>query len=191
MLRLPNDHPAALRCLRLAVPQRRRRFRGPASSRSRRAAPRTRRAGGLPVPVAPAGCRWGDVRVSQVPGRTPRCTCPALRPRWDRSRQAELPLRRADAAFRNYPMPSAPTTVRLSGLHHTACTLAVYASQWGSPLPPRKTRFRLPATLCRAGFAARRVLYIRFLRCSHGGLIANLLTQASPGARGTPFETKF
>lgn len=46
---------------------------------------------------------------------------------------------------------SAPTINPLSGLHHTAWTLAVYASPPGLP-GQRKTRFRLLAKLCRAGF---------------------------------------
>jgi hypothetical protein len=40
----------------------------------------------------------------------------------------------------------------ISGLHHTAYTLAVYASQPGSTSGPRKTRFRLVASLVRAGY---------------------------------------
>ena len=150
MLRFPAARPAALRCLRLAVPRRRRCFRGPACSRSRRATPRTRRTRGFRCRLPLSGSRGGDDRVSQVPGRTPMCTCPALRPRWDRSRQARALLRRADAAFRTYPMPSAPTTIGLSGLHHTACTLAVYASQCGSP----RHHARL-ASGCRPRFAGR------------------------------------
>jgi hypothetical protein len=39
----------------------------------------------------------------------------------------------------------------ISGLYHTVYTLAVYASQPGSTSGPRKTRFRLGASLDRAG----------------------------------------
>ena len=35
----------------------------------------------------------------------------------------------------------------ISGLNHAACAPAVYASRPGSPSEPRKTRFRLVATL--------------------------------------------
>ena len=49
-------------------------------------------------------------------------------------------------------MASAPATVNVSGLNHTAYALAVYASQPGIAPRPRKTRFRLSAILCRMGF---------------------------------------
>ena len=60
------------------------------------------------------------------------------------------PLRRADAV----PAvdKSEDSHEQLSRLNHTAWALAVYASQGGSPLQPRQTRFRLLAKLCRAGF---------------------------------------
>jgi hypothetical protein len=48
-----------------------------------------------------------------------------------------------------------PTTISLSKLNHAALVLAVYASQLSFPLlavvRPRKTRFRLVASLYRAG----------------------------------------
>jgi hypothetical protein len=49
-------------------------------------------------------------------------------------------------------MASAPT-VDFSGLNHTAYTFAVYASRPGLPQGSRKTRFRLGASLRRAGFS--------------------------------------
>ena len=45
----------------------------------------------------------------------------------------------------------------ISGLNHTARSLAVYASQRRVTPAPRKTRFRLLARLCRAGLVTRRV----------------------------------
>lgn len=47
--------------------------------------------------------------------------------------------------------------VVLSGLNRTALALAVYASSGGSPLPGRKTRFRLLAKLYRVGLVTHRV----------------------------------
>jgi len=46
------------------------------------------------------------------------------------------------------------------GLHTRCLRFAVRVAP-----TPRKTRFRLPATLCRAGLAARWVLNVRFRRC--------------------------
>ena len=45
----------------------------------------------------------------------------------------------------------------ISGLNHTARSLAVYASQCRVTPAPRKTRFRLLARLCRAGLVTRKV----------------------------------
>ena len=76
---------------------------------------------------------------------------------------------------------SAPT-IAISGLHHTACTLAVYASRSRFPVAsvrPRKTRFRLVAHLGRAGFEPA-----GFLREVSALSRRFLLAQASPGARG-------
>ena len=77
---------------------------------------------------------------------------------------------------------SAPTLIFVSGLNHTACSLAVYASRLSfSPtgiVQPRKTRFRLVVNLCRAGLAPARSL-VKFPRYLH----RFLLTQALPGAK--------
>jgi hypothetical protein len=71
----------------------------------------------------------------------------------------------------------------ISGLHHTASGLAVYASQCGIAPAPRKTRFRLLAKLCRTGLVTRRVptkgFHVRPTSRS-------LLSQACPGARVPP-----
>ena len=82
------------------------------------------------LPLLRRSCRRGDDGTSQVPGE-PLCTCPALfRPRWDRTRQADFSVSMLPSATTT---ASAPTTTGLSRLSHTACTLAVYASQHGSP----------------------------------------------------------
>ena len=81
VLRLPAVHPAALRCLRLAVPR----------WHSRDFAPRRPSAPSRPGvghPVTPAGNLRGDDRISQVPGesRLPVCAC-SYRRRQDCSHQ--------------------------------------------------------------------------------------------------------
>ncbi len=58
----------------------------------------------------------------------PRCRAGVCR----RDRHAK-PLRRVDVAFRNFGTRRLPP-LSISGLNHTACALAVYASQPGSPL---------------------------------------------------------
>src|ERR1700691_189819 len=105
--------------------------------------------GGTPAPTA-AGHRGSD-GGSQVPG-DPLCTCPALRPRW-----TSVPGPCASSRSSTLVLPSANCNGvgshdDISGLHHTAYTLAVYASQPGSTSGPRKTRFRLGASLVRAGY---------------------------------------
>lgn len=83
----------------------------------------------------------------------PRHACPALRPRWDLGAR---PFRRSGTAFRYrgsrlgvQGTASAPTSSALSGLHHTAYVLAVYASQprFASPpaAAPCATQDSLPA----------------------------------------------
>ncbi|MFH1109168.1 MAG: hypothetical protein V1790_08250, partial [Planctomycetota bacterium] len=59
----------------------------------------------------------------------PLCLCPALRPRWDGTRQASTTRPRGPRM--HHDEGSSPE--RLSGLHHTAWALAVYASPHGSP----------------------------------------------------------
>ena len=97
--------------------------------RSRRRATHRRRAWVLVI-GPPTDRSRGDDQVSQVPGGTPMRACPALRPRRD------LGTRPLSASMRPSArsMTSAPATIRFSGLHPTACTLPVYASQGGSLL---------------------------------------------------------
>ena len=73
-------------------------------------------------------------RRSDLPGswRTPLYARPALRPRQDGIRLAILTSHPARPSCSN-KLP-APTGFSISGLHHTAYALAVYASQCGSPL---------------------------------------------------------
>jgi hypothetical protein len=84
--------------------------------------------------------RW---RRRGLPGPcvTPMHARPGLRPRWD-------DVSRLDDTHVLPRLPKLawlPRVCGLSGLDSTALVLAVYASRCGSPLPPRKTRFRLVA----------------------------------------------
>jgi hypothetical protein len=112
--------PASLRCLRSAVPL----VRSCSLSRHRA----RRHEPGL-VHRAPSRTSSGNDEASQVPGG-PSCTCPALRPR--RSARAQ-PLRRAQCCLPPVERRRLPQLALISGLNHTACTLAVYASQPESP----------------------------------------------------------
>ena len=67
---------------------------------------------------------------SQVPGRTPSCTCPGRIPRGTLHARPSSAQRMLPSA---HPTTSAPL-FSLSRLVTTACTLAVYAS-WRGPLP--------------------------------------------------------
>src|SRR5258708_17461922 len=92
--RLPAAHPAALRCLRLAVPL------FALALRSRRWPSAATAGQGLRVnrlPLVPVTAR----RRQALPGSwgTPLCSCPALRPRWDLHAR---PSQRFGAAFRSY-----------------------------------------------------------------------------------------
>ena len=102
----------------------------------------------------PSGSASGDGKISQVPGE-PLAACPALRPRRD---LCVRPLLRFGVAFRSvYSVGSRDK--HLSGLHHTAHPLAVYASQDGSP----RHHARL-ASGCLASFTGRAWLPAGFLR---------------------------
>src|SRR6266478_2307411 len=128
----PPSFPPAVPCPGIPFPPRgpldRRYHRAPASFSSPAGVGR-HAAGpgfvtGFPFPIV-GGNGW----ASQVPGGPSRA-CPALRPRRDRHAK---PLRRVDVAFRNFGTRRLPP-LSISGLNHTACALAVYASQPGSPL---------------------------------------------------------
>ena len=79
---------------------------------------------GFPSPVS----LQGDARTSQVPGE-PLCTCPALRPRQSLSARYYSALVSPSAIGTT----SASATISLSGLYHTAHTLAVHASRMQLP----------------------------------------------------------
>ena len=98
-------------------------------------------------------CHGGDGRVSQVPEQ-PSCPCALFfDPGRTEARQAIAACRRGPRLCQQRRLPRA----KISRLNRTALGLAVYASQWRVAPPPRKTRFRLLAKLCRAGFVTRRV----------------------------------
>ena len=90
----------------------------------------------------------GEDETSQVPGR-PLRTCPALRPRRTAIPRPIQECRWGLPRSRPRRLRHAP----ISGLHHAACTLSVYASQPGSPPDLRNTRFRLGASLRRSGLS--------------------------------------
>jgi len=101
------------------------------------------------LPLVPSTAR----RRQALPGSwgTPLCSCPALRPRWDlRAR----PLRRFDTAFRNLKNVGSHDTLdseaQSHGLFHSLSTLRRQRRRCR-----RKTRFRWPAKLCRAGLVTR------------------------------------
>jgi hypothetical protein len=173
MLRLPAVRPAALRCLRLAVPAE--------CLFSLRAAPSTRAASlGPRNSGGPIRIVWtGNNGLSHVPGE-PQCAHALfLRPRWH---QAARPI---TAARRGLPYmmrtTSAPTISPLSRLNHTAYALAVYASQRGS----LRDHARL-ASGCRSALPGRTGYllgsYEGFQACGLWTHFAVLLSQVFRGA---------
>jgi hypothetical protein len=124
VLRLPAALPAALRCLRLAVPRLGSAF-----------APRLGEpiclGLGLGQPATLPARSRGDNRVSQVPGRPPCAHAPLSDPGG-----SSLPGHSDNALLPSAnPMTSASTIYELTGLYHAACALPVYASQWRLPDP--------------------------------------------------------
>ena len=131
--RLPAAHPAALRCLRLAVPLLCARLSLPSpAERSRR------RPGALNLPAAPrAGHRAetaGPPRFLENPSVLMPCSSTPVGP----PRQAISALRCCLPWLLQRRLPRRP----LAGLNHTACSLAVYAS---SPRSLVATQDSLPA----------------------------------------------
>jgi hypothetical protein len=118
VLRLPVAPPAALRCLRLAVPRMGSLF-APRRGEPACLGP------GLGHPVARPGLLRGDDRASQVPGHPPCTHAPLSDPGGisvpGHSRHLDAAFRCCDdVGFHAY---------QLSGLYHAACALPVYASQ--------------------------------------------------------------
>ena len=93
----------------------------------------------------------GDDRISQVPGG-PQCErAIALRPR----RTVALGHCHASMLPSAFSTTSAPTRTVIPGLNHTARSLAVYASQDGSPHRHARLASGWLASLVRAGVATR------------------------------------
>ena len=114
--------------------------------------------GGLGPGTFGFGCPSAPYNVGVEPQGVPSswgtlmCLCRVLRPRRDRFRQAIAAGRRGprDCGSRGL------SRVLLSRLNSTALALAVYASPSPLRCRRRKTRFRLPARLCRVGLATHR-----------------------------------
>jgi len=129
MLRVPAAHSAALRCLRLAVPQ----LRGRDSCPARRPLPPLDLAGSAGLgfsssPVAPSGSGRGGDGDSQVPGE-PRCGRALL---FDPGGTGGPGLVQPDRCCLPITLPRRlPQRRFLSRLNDTAHPLAVYASQPG------------------------------------------------------------
>ena len=107
---------------------------------------------GFVVPVPPTGLKswkrlglpgsWMNLKVKTPCSQTPAgLQAPGHSQRWSMA-----------AAHRNV---GGSHKTDLSRLNHTAPSLAVYASQWSLPDPPRKTRYRLLAKLYRTGLVTR------------------------------------
>jgi len=138
----PAAHPAALRCLRLAVP-RWARYSLPGEGEP------ACRGLGLCSPGGPPGGLRGDDRISWVPGE-PHCTHAPL---FDHGgERCPSPSRDIPCCLPLDERRRPPQKNILTRLHHAAYVPPVYASQRRSPVPPRNTRFPLPARLYGAGF---------------------------------------
>ena len=149
MLRLPAALPAALRCLRLAVPP------GCSSVRSRGGTEHrvSRGPGRIGHPdVRGPGFSGGDDRASQVPGGPPR-TCPALKTPTGPRRQANTTPRCGLPLFVQRRLPRVSSYEAQS---HGPCIRCLRFAGRITP-PPRKTRFWLLARLYQAGLVTRRV----------------------------------
>ena len=165
-LRLPSVPLAALRCLRLAIPPLR-----PVRSQRPDAGP------------------WAGELLCRFPSRallvetdgslrfpTPLVSLrPVLGPRWDRTRQAIAACRHGPRMCLRRRLPRG--VFRGSIARHWD-SLSTLRSE-GHP-SPRKTRFRLPARLCRAGFVNPQGRDKRSPCSSHFLLSRAFLTQRHP-----------
>ena len=143
-LRLPAAPPASLRFLRSAVPP----LRLGLCSRSRKTL--RLRAWGC-SPESPYRFFDGDDRSSQVPGE-PRYERALL---FDPGGTSALGHCRASVLSSAKSTTSTPTMSSISGLNHTAHSLAVYASQGGLPHHHARLASGWLASLIRAGVATR------------------------------------
>jgi len=107
----------------------------------------------LPVPHPQTACLRGDAEVSQVPGGSVVCMPCSQTPV---EPTAPGPLGAADVAFRSRNGVGLHVFL-ISGLNHTAYTLAVYASQPGSPLHHARLASGWLASLVRTGLVTRRI----------------------------------
>ncbi len=97
---------------------------------------------GSPGRPHPGFLRWRRQGLAGSCG-TPWCMRPALRPRWDlRAR----PLRHFGAAGGLFDV-NGSHDLNITGLHHTAHALAVYASPVGSPRPTQDSLLAAGQTL--------------------------------------------
>jgi hypothetical protein len=122
VLRLPAAPPALLRFLRFAVPPRALDF-APATTRRYSCGP------GVVYRHPQTGVINGGDRTSQVPGE-PHYERALL---FDPGRTSALGHCHALMLPSAFSTASAPARTVISGLNHTARSLAVYASQGGSP----------------------------------------------------------
>jgi hypothetical protein len=131
-LRIPVARPAALRCLRLAVSRSHPSF-APAVAGCAGHGP------GVGHPVPPAG--YLPRRRRGLPGSwgTPRWTCPVLRPRRDRARQAIA------APRRGLPLRSRRRLPRISSFRGSIARPVHSLSTLRSPGRPGTTQDSLPA----------------------------------------------
>jgi hypothetical protein len=147
-LRLPADRPAALRCLRLAVPH-------GASWHSlpppKNATAVDRECFGFGHSPA-ADESGGDGRISQVPGKPQRLLCHVLRLRQDCT-PLTIAVRQHGPRLGNGEGSHIGTfEARSHGLEASCLRFA----GWVTP-PPRKTRFQVRVRLSWAGLVTRRV----------------------------------
>ena len=141
-LRLPAVRPAALRCLRLAVPSGARYLLPPPTSASA--------VGQGFLPGCPSRSSSGDVRTSQVPGE-PQCVCAVLFDPGGASAPGDK-ARRCCRRSENHggPREQFHFEAQSHGSHAPCVRFAA-----GVTPKPRNTRFRLVASLCRAGLSRR------------------------------------
>ena len=118
----------------------------------------------------PAFRSRGDGWISQVPWQPLLANMPCSSTPADRVHQASsMPSMLPSVCFTT----SAPHLGPFRGLSHTACSLAVYASQLGLLRhTPRKTRFPLTATLSGTGFSPARLLR-RFPLCDSNHIVSS------------------
>ncbi len=146
MFRIPAGHPASLRCLRSAVPPVHPRF-APAGMECD--------AGGLGLSRFRSGYPCPDFRVETTGSPrflgNPRVCALLFDPGGIGNAR---PSRRPDAAFRHLNGVGSRKQAIFGAQSHGPHTRCLRFAGWITP-PPRKTRFRLPATLCRAGLVTR------------------------------------